>query len=223
MRRFGAHRRRAGALGSDTGASAIEFALVVPILLLLVFGIIEFGLVMRDYLSVASSVRVGARIAATGAGAGPGTCPGAPVVCVPANVPALAQAGADAIQQAGTAMPQDLIDYIFVYKANDKGYPGATGVTTMPTNAAGCTAAGNCVVFRWNKVLDRFVYQEGTWNSSTINACINSGLAQSVGIYMKATHPYLTGFFGANLGLSDRAVMKFEPLPAISCTAGSHT
>jgi hypothetical protein len=215
MRRM---RRKAG---GDTGASAVEFALVVPVLLVLVFGIIEFGLVMRDYLSVASSVRVGARIAATGAGAGQGTCPGAPVVCVPSSVPALAQAGADAIQQAGTAMPQDLIQYIFVYDANAAGYPGS--LTSMPTTTAGCVSAGNCVVFKWNQNLDRFVYDSGTWSSSTINACINSASADSVGLYMKASHPYLTGFFGSTLTLQDRAVMKFEPLPAISCGSGQHT
>jgi hypothetical protein len=215
-------RMRAGrGAAGEGGASAVEFALVVPVLLLLVFGIIEFGLVMRDYLSVASSVRVGARIAATGAGAGAGTCPGAPVVCVPANVPALAQAGADAIQQAGTAMPQDLIQYIFVYSANSNGYPGT--LTSMPTTKAGCAAVAKCVVFTWNKVLDRFVYDSGTWSSASINACINSASAESVGLYMKADHPYLTGFFGSTLSLQDRAVMKFEPLPAISCAANAHS
>ncbi len=111
----------------------MEFAIVVPVLFLLVIGMLEFAFVMRDYLAVSSSTRVGARIAATGANAGQGTCPGLPIICVPGNVPALAQDAADAIQQAGTAMPQDSIDYILVYKSNDKGYPGSAGNTTMPT------------------------------------------------------------------------------------------
>ena len=85
----------------------MEFAIVVPVLFLLVIGMLEFAFVMRDYLAVSSSTRVGARIAATGANAGQGTCPGLPIICVPGNVPALAQDAADAIQQAGTAMPQD--------------------------------------------------------------------------------------------------------------------
>lgn len=198
----------------ERGASAVEFAIVVPVLLLLVFGMLEFAFVLRDYLSVSSSVRVGARVASTGAGAGPGTCPGPPVICVPSGVPALAQAAADAIQQAGTAMPQNLIDNIWVYRANASGFPGAA-TTQTAADAAGCSS--DCVVFRWNDTIGRFVYQSGTWDSTTINACINSAQAQSVGVMMRATHPYLTGFFGSTITLRDRAVMKFEPLEIRSC------
>jgi Flp pilus assembly protein TadG len=64
----------------DGGATAVEFAIVVPVLFLLVIGMLEFAFVMRDYLAVSSSTRVGARIAATGANAGQGTCPGLPII-----------------------------------------------------------------------------------------------------------------------------------------------
>jgi len=50
--------------------SLAEFALVVPLLLLLVFGIIDFGLGLRAYISVSSGVREGARYAAVGNTAG---------------------------------------------------------------------------------------------------------------------------------------------------------
>ena len=45
----------------DDGATAVEFALVVPILLLLVFGIIEYGLWFSDSLSSRQGVREAAR------------------------------------------------------------------------------------------------------------------------------------------------------------------
>jgi hypothetical protein len=48
----------------DSGQSLVEFALVVPLLLLLVFGIIEFGRVYHAQLVVASAAREGARKAA---------------------------------------------------------------------------------------------------------------------------------------------------------------
>lgn len=45
----------------DEGASAVEFALVVPVLLLLVLGIIEYGLWFSDSLSTRQGVREAAR------------------------------------------------------------------------------------------------------------------------------------------------------------------
>ena len=109
----------------ERGAVALEAALTFPILLLIILGIIELTFLMRDHAVVVSDTRLGARIASTGANAGVGTCPtgaGAPP-CVPANVPALAQAAADAVQRAGSAMPVDQIEYLLVYKANASRLP----------------------------------------------------------------------------------------------------
>ena len=224
-----APRRRRGR--SDSGVTAVEFAIVVPVLLLLILGMLEFAFVMRDYLSVRSATSVGARTASTGASAGPGTCPGLPV-CSPANpstydYPALAQGAADAIQQAGSAMPQDYVDYLLVYESNDKGYPGAAGNTTMPTMAqCGTSPYVNCVAFKWAKAIDRFVYVGGTWNSSTIYACppsaSNVNGPDAVGVFMHATHPYLSGLFGKTLSITEKTVLQFEPLPINQCAGGQH-
>jgi Flp pilus assembly protein TadG len=48
------------------GAAAVEFALVLPLLLALLFGIMEFGLVFKDQLAVLQAAREGSRIAAVG-------------------------------------------------------------------------------------------------------------------------------------------------------------
>lgn len=45
----------------DRGAAAVEFALVVPVLVLLVFGIIDYGLFLSDNLAVKQGIREGAR------------------------------------------------------------------------------------------------------------------------------------------------------------------
>jgi len=42
----------------------VEFALVAPILIVLILGIIQFGIVLHDYLTITDAVRVGAREAA---------------------------------------------------------------------------------------------------------------------------------------------------------------
>jgi Flp pilus assembly protein TadG len=48
------------------GQALVEFALVLPLLLLLVMGIIDFGLIMQQYLTLQHSVREGARMASVG-------------------------------------------------------------------------------------------------------------------------------------------------------------
>lgn len=48
------------------GSTLLEFALVVPILLAMLIGIIEFGFPFKNHLTVANAVREGARAAALG-------------------------------------------------------------------------------------------------------------------------------------------------------------
>jgi len=47
------------------GASAVEFALVLPVLLLLVFGVIYFGFAFNTKMTLTQSAREGARLGAT--------------------------------------------------------------------------------------------------------------------------------------------------------------
>jgi Flp pilus assembly protein TadG len=49
---------------SERGAELIEFAMTLPLLLLLVLGIIEFGFLFQEYEVVTNASREGARIAA---------------------------------------------------------------------------------------------------------------------------------------------------------------
>lgn len=48
------------------GAAAVEFAIIVTLLVTLVFGIIEFSLMMKDYLTLSQAAREGVRSAALG-------------------------------------------------------------------------------------------------------------------------------------------------------------
>ena len=49
---------------NEKGASAVEFALILPILVLLIFGIVEFGLAFNNYITITHAAREGARLAA---------------------------------------------------------------------------------------------------------------------------------------------------------------
>lgn len=59
MRRLGSRR----ATREDTGAAAVEFALVVPILLLVIIGIVNFGFLFAQQISLNNGARQAARYA----------------------------------------------------------------------------------------------------------------------------------------------------------------
>jgi len=50
----------------DSGAAAVEMAIVLPLLLLLVFGIIDFGRLFHAQVTLSAAAREGARWAALG-------------------------------------------------------------------------------------------------------------------------------------------------------------
>ena len=68
--RVGRLRRR----DDERGASLVEFAFVVPILALLVFGIIDFGMALGDSISQRHGVRDAARQVAVGSWSPDATC-----------------------------------------------------------------------------------------------------------------------------------------------------
>ena len=53
-------------LRNERGAAAVEFALVLPLLVLLVFGIVEFGRAYNAKVTLTHAVREGARALAVG-------------------------------------------------------------------------------------------------------------------------------------------------------------
>ena len=60
----------------DRGAAAVEFALVSPLLFMLLFGILDYGLFMADVLSVQQGVGDGAREATLAVGSTSANWPG---------------------------------------------------------------------------------------------------------------------------------------------------
>ncbi len=54
-------------LNNDDGVAAVEFAIILPILLLIVFGIINFGVLLYDQAVITNAAREGARWASINA------------------------------------------------------------------------------------------------------------------------------------------------------------
>jgi Flp pilus assembly protein TadG len=58
--------RSNGRKTSDRGTAAVEFALMVPVLLLILFGIIDFGRALNAQITLTGAAREGVRLAALG-------------------------------------------------------------------------------------------------------------------------------------------------------------
>jgi Flp pilus assembly protein TadG len=186
MTRFSMWGRR-GRRRDDRGIAAVEAAIITPIFMLVVIGIIEFGLAFKDQLAVTSAVRAGARIASA--------------------EPRIATFATDAAAQVareGSALDLTDVQALWVYQADTSGHPVGAGGTFN-------TCATNCVTFGWNG--SSFVQTGGSWNATAQNAC--QGTQDSVGVYLSFKHPGVTQVFFDHLGLSSYTVMRFEPIPTM--------
>lgn len=202
-RRHGRDRR-----ATETGALAIEAALVFPFILLLLAGIVEWSLVLRDQIEVTSLARAGARTASALAPAHPWVAPA---------VPFTGQV-VDSMVRAASSLPLGSVRYILVYEANAQGFPGSSGSTVM--SCAGTEAT--CDRYDWDPVanngLGGFVRAAGTgWTGQDINSCLGSG-GMSVGVYLASDHQMLTGLFGSTKQLAASTVMRFEPRSPGRCS-----
>ncbi|HET7326334.1 MAG TPA: TadE/TadG family type IV pilus assembly protein [Nocardioidaceae bacterium] len=179
------HRRRHHR--GERGAVAVEAALVTPLLVVLVFGIIEFGFIFKDWLAVTSSVRAGARIASA----------------EPRNTSFATDAAAQ-VAREGSALNMDDVEALWVYEASPDGFPAGTG------SFDDCTT---CVKFSWNEATQTFDPSAGSWEAIDHNACTDDTGHDSVGVYLAMEHDAITGLFFDSLGLSSHTVMSFEPIP----------
>jgi hypothetical protein len=99
-------------LTCDRGGNLIEFALVTPLLLVLVFGIANFGLLFQRYEVLTNAVREGARVAALPDYLGPDVVArvnqyldGTGIVATPAYIaPTLVNVGGSCITIAGATV-----------------------------------------------------------------------------------------------------------------------
>ena len=63
MFKFGKSKSK---LRNEKGASAVEFALVLPIFVSVIFAIFQFGIAFNNWIAITHAAREGARLAAVG-------------------------------------------------------------------------------------------------------------------------------------------------------------
>ena len=99
-------RRRPGRNAPrDRGAAAVEFALLLPILLFLIFGIIDFGRALNAQVTLTQAAREGARLASLGesnvvSGTQTAATGLSPVTVTVTSCPVNAAAGVNAVVKA---------------------------------------------------------------------------------------------------------------------------
>ena len=190
----------------EQGAALVEMAMVLPLLVLLVFGIVEFGLAFNKRLTVGnasqSAARVGSAIANNEY----------------ADISLL-----ESLEQGLISLPnagQDVVKLVHVYKANSAGNPvgGCPSTTcneyTYSYNPSGCN---------WTPCPDpdppvNFDVTGLNWNPEDRSATVGSLDVLGVRVYF--SHTWITGGFplgnitctgGVTDCWQDTAIMRLEP------------
>lgn len=185
----------------DRGSVLVEFVLVLPVLALLAFGIMEFGLARQDRMAVQTAARSGLRV---GSAAGNS---------LSADKNILLGVGA-AIADIGLSN----VDWVLVYKsvASDAAAPAAC--LNPPRSVSGTCNAYTGVqlqqVVAGTAPASWFGCGVSALDTSwcpTNRQTIQANGTDHLGVWVRATHPMVTGFFGARLTMTDWGVMRLEP------------
>lgn len=184
-------RRRSG----DRGATAVEAAIVTPVVMAMLFGIIEFGFFFKDYLAVAGGVRAGVRLASAN----------------PRNS-SFAQNAADKVAASGQAMSLKDVQQLWVYKVD--------AVTDKPAGFSDFSDCTTCVKFTWDAGTKTFVTNNiNGWLASSQNACSSSSMGgppDRIGVYIQLRHNAFTGLVFNTINISEASIMTLEPMPVLT-------
>ncbi|MCP4085522.1 MAG: pilus assembly protein [Actinomycetia bacterium] len=193
---------RARQASGDRGGTLVEAAMVTPVFLFVLFGVMEYGLAYRDNLTVANSTRDAARVATTGGNS--------------------ADADYGILQQISDdmdVMGHDTIDLIVVFNAGGpSGSVKGESTTDLAACKSGTSVTGVCNVYT-SSDLERPLSDFGCLTTGSLDSLwcpMNRSVAFSdppdyIGVYLETTHDYATGMFGDSVTISDETVMRIEP------------
>jgi hypothetical protein len=179
----------------ERGAAMVEFAIIAPLLILLTFGLIEFGLFFRDFLTVANTTRSGARVASAA-----GTNAAADYEIL------------QSVKSAAAAMPggAEALETITVFRSASGSHDVPAGCTTTPQ-------AGVCNVYTADDLARPAGDFGCTAGSPDRYWCPSSrddtqaGGTDYIGVYIRTTHEFVTRLFGRTQTITDEVVMRIEP------------
>jgi len=223
-------RRRSGA--DEGGAVLVEAAFVIPLLFLIVFGALEYGMLFRDDLTGTNVVRAGGR-----------------VLSAQANALTADQAGIQAMLPAAAAFAGGLsnVSRVVVYIATcadpDPYFdskttrcPGVLPGTWRPPiknvsemAGAGVPCAtrgqpigvdGRCNVYNPADLTEANAVTATRWgcgSNSDGHWCPTKRIVSQaagtdyIGVHIEYSHPWVTGLFGTKRDLTDDVIFRVEP------------
>jgi hypothetical protein len=168
---------------------SVEAALIMPLVLLLTFGIVEFGTYWNTGHTVNEAARSGARLGAT-----------------KARELGYADDMVAVITERLSGINTDAIQYLTIYKADP--------VTGDPVTGDVLTCTEDCYRYSWNITEDEFV-ADGTaeWPALEQSACGTTGHNDYVGVYLEADWTSPSGIFGDSRTVSETSIVRLEPVP----------
>lgn len=171
------------------GATIIEAALVFPLLILIIMGIMEIGLAFKDYLTVSYISREAARVGALAGNDADADC------SILRGIGTVATAG-------------DLtrIDSIQIFKANVNGVQGVTNVAVFD---GGDPSLCNVPA----QPSDTWTISPIGWPATSRQTSVGAQPLDIIGVRIIMTHDWVTNFapFRGSITIDESTITRLEP------------
>lgn len=221
----------------DGGAAAVEAALALPVLFLLIFGIMETGALLRSYTTVSNGARAGGRAASV------------------AGMEAMAdQYVLTKMAQEMSGMKEEEIQYISFWHATGPGSTPSvacrpTSIPAVPNSTTagvrvGAGAEGSCNIYYWparpgggfamadpsttdgaSQPPEYYFGCTATNQVGKVDCNWRPGerkvlksprggagtLPDYFGVYVRAEHKWVTGILGEKFTITDQGIYLLEP------------
>lgn len=179
---------------TECGASAVEFALVAPLLVFLTLGLLEFGNYFRSLSQMQIAVSAAVRTGST-----------------QSRVDGYEDQIADNLRASFSSRATGASKMV-VYKA-DPATGKPMGLAPSAADFSRCTV--DCWVFQWNPATSSWTKAASpTWPASRQKACGPVAETDYLGVWVEAKYGGLTGLsVMAVKNIATRGVGRLEPVP----------
>lgn len=176
---------------SEDGATLVEFAMVIPILLLILIGIAEIGLYFKNFLTVSYASREGARVAAFAGDSADADCQ------------ILTALG----EMLGTA-DLDSVERVDIFVATQAG-----NQTAGATNTATLKDGGDPSVCHEPSEPEDGWFRTVALPATSRQVTAGGDPLDIIGVRIVFTHGWATGFppFSGTASIDETTIMRLEP------------